>query len=248
MYYIKLFNFLFIFVHSKAFGKALILDNIIQCTEFDEFSYQEMISFLPLCSHPNPERVLVVGGGDGGVAREAVKHPQVLSVDVVEIDERVVKLSEQYLPFMACGFQHKKVTLHIEDGFEFMKNNAQRFDVIITDSSDPVGKYFILLYFNNFSINVNATYILGPNESLFQKTYIESLKNSLRPGGIICSQVGSIWIKEDQDTMIRLSKDCSESFKKVTLATISIPSYPTGNISFILATDNEVRKYFIEFI
>lgn len=83
---------------------------------------------------------------------------------------------------------------------------------------------------------------------MFQKTYIESLKNSLKSGGIICSQVGSIWIKEDQDTMIRLSKDCSESFKKVTLATISIPSYPTGNISFIMATDNEVRKYLIEFI
>jgi len=68
------------------------------------------------------------------------------------------------------------------------------------------------------------------------------LKRSLKPGGIICSQVGSIWIKEDQDTMIRLSEDCSANFKKVTLATISIPSYPTGNISFILATDNEVRK------
>lgn len=119
------------------------MDNIIQCTEFDEFSYQEMISFLPLCSHPNPERVLIVGGGDGGVAREAVKHPKIKSVDVVEIDERVVKLSEQYLPFMACGFQHDKVTLHIEDGFEFMKRNAQQFDVIITDSSDPVGMFFI---------------------------------------------------------------------------------------------------------
>jgi len=139
----------FIFVISKSFGKALILDNIIQCTEFDEFSYQEMISFLPLCSHPNPERVLVVGGGDGGVARETVKHPKVLSVDVVEIDERVVKLSEQYLPFMACGFKHEKVTLHIEDGFEFMKNNAQRFDIIITDSSDPVGKYFFFLLVKN---------------------------------------------------------------------------------------------------
>lgn len=131
----------YIFDNRKSFGKVLILDNIIQCTEFDEFSYQEMISFLSLCSHPNPERVLVVGGGDGGVAREAVKHPKVLSVDVVEIDERVVKLSEQYLPFMACGFQHEKVTLHIEDGFEFMKNNVQQFDIIITDSSDPVGKY-----------------------------------------------------------------------------------------------------------
>lgn len=109
-----------------------------------------MISFLPLCSHPNPERVLVVGGGDGGVAREAVKHPKVLRVDVVEIDDRVVRLAEQYFPFMACGFKHDKVNLHIEDGFEFMKNNAQQFDIIITDSSDPVGKYFKTLFINSF--------------------------------------------------------------------------------------------------
>lgn len=82
----------------------------------------------------------------------------------------------------------------------------------------------------------------GPNESLFQKSYIEFLKKSLRSGGIICSQAGSIWIKEDQDTMNKLSKDCAANFKKITLATISIPSYPTGNISFIMATDNEVSK------
>lgn len=74
------------------------------------------------------------------------------------------------------------------------------------------------------------------------------MKKSLRPGGIICSQAGSIWIKEDLDTMVRLSKDCSSNFKKVTLAIMSIPSYPTGNISFIMATDNEVRKIFIEFM
>lgn len=131
----------FFFFYRKSFGKVLILDNIIQCTEFDEFSYQEMMCFLPLCSHPNPEKVLVVGGGDGGVAREAIKHPKVQSIDVVEIDERVVKLSEQYLPFMACGFKNDKVTLHIQDGFEFMKNTVQQYDIIITDSSDPVGGY-----------------------------------------------------------------------------------------------------------
>lgn len=88
----------------------------------------------------------------------------------------------------------------------------------------------------------------GPNESLFQKTYIESLKKSLRPGGIICSQAGSIWIKEDQETMARLSKDCLANFKKVTLATISIPSYPTGNISFLMATDNEVRQILLNLL
>lgn len=113
---------------------------MIQCTERDEFGYQEMISQIPLCSHPNPEKVLIVGGGDGGVAREVVKHPGVKEVYQVEIDGRVVDVSKKYLPFMACGFDSSKVHLTIGDGFEFMKNHSSQFDVIITDSSDPIGK------------------------------------------------------------------------------------------------------------
>lgn len=93
---------------------------------------------LPLCAHPQPENVLIVGGGDGGVAREVVKHPKVHKVHQVEIDERVVELSKKFLPWMGCGFANEKMLLHIEDGFEFLKNNKTEFDVIITDSSDPV--------------------------------------------------------------------------------------------------------------
>lgn len=114
---------------------------MIQCTERDEFCYQELIAQIPLCAHPNPERVLIVGGGDGGVAREVVKHPKVKQVYQVEIDGRVVDLSKKYLPFMACGFDSPKMNLTIGDGFEFMKNHQAEFDVIITDSSDPIGIY-----------------------------------------------------------------------------------------------------------
>lgn len=139
---------------------------MIQCTEKDEFSYQEMISLISLCIHPNPENVLIVGGGDGGVAREVVKHPAVKTVHQVEIDGRVVELSKQYLPNMACGFDSPKVTLTVGDGFEFMKQHSGQFDVIITDSSDPV----------------------GPAESLFQESYFALMKHALKPNGIICSQ------------------------------------------------------------
>jgi len=136
----------------------LVLDGVIQCTENDEFSYQEMIAFVPLNSHPSPKKVkenvwkklgktnwmisyqvLIVGGGDGGVAREVVKHPQVESVVQCEIDELVVEVSKKYLPFMAKGFDDPKMSLYIGDGFEFIKNHPSEFDVIITDSSDPVG-------------------------------------------------------------------------------------------------------------
>jgi spermidine synthase len=124
----------------------LLLDDVIQCTERDEFGYQELIAMLPMCAHPNPERVLIVGGGDGGVAREVVKHPRVKQVHQVEIDGRVVELSKKFLPFMACGFESELVKLVIGDGFEFMKNHREAFDVIITDSSDPIGENFFGIF------------------------------------------------------------------------------------------------------
>ncbi|XP_045155136.1 spermidine synthase, partial [Echinops telfairi] len=125
---------------SKTYGNVLVLDGVIQCTERDEFSYQEMIANLPLCSHPNPRKVLIIGGGDGGVLREVVKHPSVEAVVQCEIDEDVIQVSKKFLPGMAVGYSSPKLTLHVGDGFEFMKQNQDAFDVIITDSSDPMGK------------------------------------------------------------------------------------------------------------
>ncbi|KZC15124.1 Spermidine synthase [Dufourea novaeangliae] len=125
-------------LETRSHGRALILDGIIQCTEKDEFSYQEAIAFLPLCSHPNPKTVLIVGGGDGGVAREVAKHPDVERIVQVEIDAKVLEVSRKYLPVMGAGLDHPKVTLNVGDGFEFLKQHKGEFDVIITDSSDPV--------------------------------------------------------------------------------------------------------------
>ena len=92
-----------------------------------------MISFLPLNAHPNPERVLIIGGGDGGVAREVAKHPLVKQVTQCEIDEDVIKVSKLYLPNMAKGFDNPKMNLFIGDGFQFMRDHKNEFDVIITD-------------------------------------------------------------------------------------------------------------------
>lgn len=205
-------------IHSEAHGRALILDGIIQCTEKDEFSYQEMISFLPLCIHPNPERVLIVGGGDGGVAREVVKHPAVKSVHQVEIDGRVVDLSKKYLPFMACGFDSPKLSLVIGDGFEFMKNHVGEFDVIITDSSDPI----------------------GPAETLFQESYFALMKRALKPNGVVCSQGGTFWtdlahVKETLD-------HCRRQFPVAGYAVTSVPSYPCGQIGFVIGSLNAEAK------
>ncbi|KAI6359059.1 putrescine aminopropyltransferase, variant 3 [Pyricularia grisea] len=155
---------------STDYGKVLVLDNVIQCTERDEFSYQEMITHLAMNSHPNPKKVLVIGGGDGGVLREVVKHDCVEEAILCDIDEAVIRLSKEYLPNMAAGFNHPKVKVHVGDGFKFLADYQNTFDVIITDSSDPE----------------------GPAESLFQKPYFQLLFNALTEGGVITTQEFSL--------------------------------------------------------
>lgn len=221
-------------VQTTNHGRALILDGIIQCTEFDEFSYQEMISFLPLCAHKNPEKVLIVGGGDGGVAREVQKHPLVKTFVQVEIDDMVIQQSKIHLPFMAKGFDSPKLTLEVCDGFEYMKNHQNEFDVIITDSSDPV----------------------GPAVNLFTESYFKLLKTALKPNGIICSQAGTVW--SDLEHAKETIKNCQKHFPVVKYALSSVPTYPNGQIGYLVASldetadlvkpttrflDEEVKKY-----
>ncbi|CAH0549662.1 unnamed protein product [Brassicogethes aeneus] len=200
---------------SKKHGNVLVLDGAIQCTEFDEFSYQEMITFLPLNAHGNPQKVLIVGGGDGGVAREVSKHPLVKEIVQVEIDQKVIDVSKKYLPGMAAGFDSPKLTLLVCDGFEYMKNHQNEFDVIITDSSDPV----------------------GPAENLFTESYFALLKKALKPNGVICSQGGTVWCCLDY---IKKTLDgCRKHFKNVEYARCSVPTYPNGEIGFVIATDDQ---------
>jgi spermidine synthase len=128
--------------------------------------YQEMITHLAMNSHPNPKSVLVIGGGDGGVLREVVKHDTVETAILCDIDEAVIRVSKKYLPGMSIGFQHPSVQTHIGDGFKFLADRKNEFDVIITDSSDPE----------------------GPAETLFQKPYFELLFGALKDGGVITTQ------------------------------------------------------------
>ena len=207
---------------STTYGTVLVLDGAIQCTERDEFSYQELIAHLPLASHPNPERVLVIGGGDGGVVREVLKHKSVKEVVLVDIDEAVVRVSKQYLPHMSQLLEDPRVTVHIGDGFKYLADAAAAgaaalYDVIITDSSDPV----------------------GPAESLFQAPYFELLHNALAPGGSISTQGEAQWIHLPLIT--DLLKSTRKIFAQSTYAFTTIPTYPTGQIGFIIASKDGQR-------
>lgn len=204
---------------SKTYGNVLVLDGVIQVTERDEFSYQEMISHLPMFSHNNPENVLVIGGGDGGVLREVLKHKSVKKAVLCEIDSQVIEMSKKYLPSLSCSFDDHRVEVNIQDGAEFMKNHEEEFDVIITDSSDPV----------------------GPAEALFEMPFYETMKKSLRQDGIICSQGECMWLHTG---LIKpLIENCKGIFPVVEYAYTCIPTYPSGQIGFILCSKSEDIKF-----
>ncbi|PVI04677.1 spermidine synthase [Periconia macrospinosa] len=203
---------------STDYGTVLVLDNVIQCTERDEFSYQEMITHLALNSHPNPERVLVIGGGDGGVLREVVKHECVKKAVLCDIDEAVIRLSKKYLPGMSVGFEHPNVEVIVGDGFKFMEDRKNEFDVIITDSSDPE----------------------GPAEALFQKPYFELLNGALREGGVITTQGSeNQWLH--MPLIAGLKKSCKEVFPVAEYAYTTIPTYPSGQIGFMVCCKDPNR-------
>jgi len=196
---------------STTYGVVLVLDGVIQITERDEFSYQEMIAHLPLYSHPAPRRVLVVGGGDGGAVREVLRHPEVEEVTLCEIDAKVVEVSKQFLPSIAASLSDPRVTVRIQDGFDFLRDHPSHFDVVITDSSDPV----------------------GPAEVLFEPPYFKAVHGALRAGGLACSQGECIWL--DVALVARLVFTCRAVFGDARYAFTTIPTYPCGQIGFVLA-------------
>jgi spermidine synthase len=190
----------------------LLSCEIYRVTERDEFSYQEMIAHIPLYAHPNPKRVLVIGGGDGGVLREVAKHPGVEEIVECEIDEGVIKVSKKWLPSLAKGYDDPRVTVRVMDGAKFMDENQDSFDVIITDSSDPI----------------------GPASVLFETPFYNAMYKSLREGGIVCTQGECMWLHL---SLIRpLMDSISKTYQSVEYAYTTIPTYPSGQIGFIVAT------------
>lgn len=206
---------------STDYGKVMVLDAAIQSTERDEFAYQEMITHLAMNSHANPKKVLVIGGGDGGVLREIVKHECVEEAILCDIDEGVIINSKKYLPHMAVGFEHPKVKVHVGDGFQFLKDYQNTFDVIITDSSDPE----------------------GPAAALFEKPYFQLLSDALTEDGVITTQGEAMWCH--LDIIKKVKSDCAQVFPVAEYAYTTIPTYPSGSIGFMVCSKNaklDVKK------
>eukprot|EP00045_Choanoeca_perplexa_P004907 m.41442 g.41442 ORF g.41442 m.41442 type:complete len:276 (+) comp12832_c0_seq2:54-881(+) len=187
---------------TAEYGNMLVLDGVIQVTERDEHSYQEMMVHVPMMSHPNPENVLIIGGGDGGVLREVLKHSCVKNVTQCEIDGTVIELCKKHLPGLAKSFDHPKANVIVGDGFKYMREHENEFDVVITDSSDPI----------------------GPASTLFEKEYYQLVKRALKPDGLLCAQGECIWLH--LDLIQSMQAFCRTLFPVVSYGYLTIPTYP----------------------
>ncbi|PIK36777.1 putative spermidine synthase [Apostichopus japonicus] len=171
------------------------------------------MSHVSMNSHPAPRKVLIVGGGDGGVAREVLKHPEVEEVILCEIDEKVVEVCKKYFPSLtSSAFTNPKLKIIFADGLEFIRENTNKFDVIITDSSDNVG-------------------VATP---LFGEEYYKLMKSALATGGVACSQGECFWLHSE--FIAKMVTLCRDIFSVVDFAVCSMPTYPSGEQGFLLCS------------
>lgn len=171
------------FFISNEYGRFFTLDGLIMITEKDEFSYHEMITHVPMCSNLNIKKVLVIGGGDGGTVRELTKYLSIERIDMVEIDERVVRLSQKYLPFTAEKLNDKRVTLYFEDGLKFVANCKEKeYDLILVDSTDPIsvgeGLFTQEFYKDCFRILTDEGILVNQHESPYYEKYAQEMKKA----------------------------------------------------------------------
>lgn len=190
-------------------GKVLLHDGFFMISDRDEAIYHEMISHVPLFTHPNPKNVLIIGGGDGGAAREVLRHSSVEKCTMVEIDGEVVEACKKFFPHVASSFSHPKLDLKIEDGVAFMKATKEKFDVIIIDSTDPI----------------------GPATPLFGEEFYSDVRRALTEDGIVVAQGESpFYVSGMQETLMKIN---AGSFKWTSFYNFSNLTYPGGLWSFL---------------
>lgn len=203
-----------IIFENAALGRVMALDGVVQTTERDEFIYHEMLTHVPLLAHGRAKRVLIVGGGDGGILREVCRHPEVEQITMVEIDAGVVSFCRQYLPNHSAGaYDDPRLTLVIADGVDFVSQNRTKYDVIISDCTDPI----------------------GPGESLFSSAFYDGCAQSLNPGGLFVAQNGVCFLQQDE--AINSHRLLNRSFSDVTFYQAAIPTYYGGIMTFAWASN-----------
>ena len=199
-------------IETNQFGRMLVLDGMVMTTVKDEFVYHEMISHVAMNTHPNPKKVLVVGGGDGGAIREVIKYPSVEKAVLAEIDGRVIELSKQYFPEISCGLDDRRVEIQVGDGIAHVRNHPNQYDVILVDSTEPI----------------------GPAEGLFAKEFYDSIYAALKHDGIMVAQTESPFF--NSDLISRVYRDIQSVFPITRLYLANVPTYPSGLWSFTMGS------------
>jgi len=196
-------------VESLDFGRMLVLDGVINLTERDEFVYHEMLVHVPLFSHPDPLQILIVGGGDGGAAREVLKHEGISSIQQVEIDKEVIAISKKYFPSLSASLDHPKVNVLLSDAIQYVREIKQKFDIILIDSTDPV---------------------IDQSEGLFTVPFYKDCCNALKEKGVFAAQIGDLFFERElvKDVFDRLK----EVFSIVRIFRAPVPSYTLVPYSF----------------
>ncbi|MEO1491239.1 MAG: polyamine aminopropyltransferase [Pseudomonadota bacterium] len=208
---------------NSSFGRVLTLDGVVQTTEGDEFIYHEMMAHVPIFAHGAAAEVLIIGGGDGGMAREVLRHQSVKRLTQVEIDAGVVAFSREHLPALSAGaFDDPRLDLVISDGAAFVRETERRFDVIIIDSTDPI----------------------GPGEVLFTDTFYGHARRCLAPDGILVTQNGVPFLQADE---LRGTMTAFRAlFRDAACYTATIPTYAGGPMAFGWGTDGPARSVDVE--
>lgn len=203
-----------VFETESSLGRVLTLDDLMMTTEGDEFHYHEMIAHIPMMHHKNPKSVLVIGGGDGGTVREVLKHDTVERVVLCEIDGMVIDACKKFLPTISCELENPKVEILVEDAIEYIKDKKNEFDIVLIDSTDP----------------------MGPGEGLFTEEFYTNVKNSLKENGIMAAQSESPFVnKEEIKKMYDLLK---KVFPICSTYTSNIPTYPGGYWAWAFCSQN----------
>lgn len=199
---------LVIFENARM-GRVMALDGVIQTTEADEFIYHEMLAHVPLFAHGQAKRVLIIGGGDGGILREVARHGEVEHITMVEIDRAVVDMCKQFLPQHSSGaFDDPRLQLVIDDGMRFVATSDDKFDVIISDSTDPI----------------------GPGEVLFSENFYQACRRCLNDGGILVTQNGTPFMQLDE--VRTTAQRMTGLFRDWHFYQAAIPTYIGGAMTF----------------
>ncbi|MFP7254244.1 polyamine aminopropyltransferase [Terribacillus goriensis] len=199
-------------LETEEWGNMLTLDGMVMTTERDEFVYHEMVAHVPLFTHPNPEHVLIVGGGDGGVIREVLKHDKVKKATLVDIDGKVIEYSKKFLPSIAGKMDDPRADVRVGDGFMHIAESENAYDVIMVDSTEPV----------------------GPAVNLFTKGFYAGIAKALKEDGLFVAQTDNPWFKAD--LISQVYKDVKEIFQVTELYTANIPTYPSGLWTFTMGS------------